>query len=150
MYQVNHIHQTLPLCTVEYSVNWKTSYCLLGMASLLLLAIGMTCRREKTHARSEAGLLCACGACSPLTSVLTKYLTKQSKFLPAMTGPFLYWLGKSFGSDSLPTPNVHGKLIPATSNSDAIYGTLSSALLYVTNVLLSGKAVSGAVLLVVV
>ena len=29
------------------------SYCLLGMASLLLLAIGMTCRREKTHARSE-------------------------------------------------------------------------------------------------
>ena len=69
----------------------------------------------------SAGLLCACGACSPLTSVLTKYLTKQSKFLPAMTGPFLYWLGKSFGSDSLSTPNVYGKLIPAASNSDATY-----------------------------
>ena len=57
MYQVNCIYQNLPLCTVEYRVeypvDWKTSYCLLGMASLLLLAIGMTCRREKTHARSE-------------------------------------------------------------------------------------------------
>ena len=61
----------------------------------------------------SAGLLCACGACSRLTSVLTKYLIKQSKFLPAMTGPFLYWLGKSFDSDSSPTPNVYGKLIPA-------------------------------------
>ena len=96
----------------------------------------------------SAGLLCACGACSPLTSVLTKYLTKQSKFLPAITGPFLYWLGKSFGSDSSPTPNVYGKMIPAASSSDAIYGTLSSALSYVPNVLLSGKAVSGAVFLV--
>ena len=97
----------------------------------------------------SAGLLCACCACSPLTSVLTKYLMKQSKFLPAITGPFLYWLGKSFNSDSLPTPNVYGKLIPAAPNSDAIYGTLSSALSYVPNVLLSGKAVSGAVFLVV-
>ena len=97
----------------------------------------------------SAGLLCACGACSPFTSVLTKYLTKQSKSLPAMTGPFLYWLGKSFSSDSLPTPNVCGKMIPAASNSDATYGTLSSALSYVPNVLLSGKAVSGAVFLVV-
>ena len=97
----------------------------------------------------SAGLLCVCGACSPLTSVLTKYLTKQSKVLPAVTGPFLYWLGKSFGSDSSPTPNVYGKLTLVISNSDAIYGTLSSALSYVPNVLLSGKAVSGAVLLVV-
>ena len=53
MYQVNCIHQNLPLCTVENSVDWKTSYCLLGMASLFLLVIGMACRREKTHARSE-------------------------------------------------------------------------------------------------
>ena len=57
MYQVNCIYQNLPLCTVEYRVeypvDWKTSYCLLGMASLLLLAIGMACRREKTHARNE-------------------------------------------------------------------------------------------------
>ena len=85
-----------------------------------------------------------------LTSVLTKYLTKQSS-LPVVTGPFLYRSGKSFGSDSLPTPNRYGKVIPsaAGSNSDAIYGTLSSALVYVPNVLLSGKAVSGAVLLVV-
>ena len=97
----------------------------------------------------SAGLLCVCGACSPITSVLTKYLTKQSKFLPAVTGPFLYWLGKSFGSDSSPTPNVYGKMTLVISNSDAIYGTLSSALSYVPNVLLSGKAVSGAVLLVV-
>ena len=87
---------------------------------------------------------------APPTSVLTKYLTKQFKVLPAMTGPFLYWLGKSFGSDSSPTPNVYEKMIPAAPNSDTIYGTLSSALSYVPNVLLSGKAVSGAVFLVVV
>ena len=136
------------MLTVEYPVDWKMSYCLLGIASLLFLATGMTCRREQTHARSECSAAVS-GACSPLTSVLTKYLTKQSKFLPAMTGPFLYWSGKSFGSDSSPTPNVYGKVIPAASNSDAIYGTLSSALSYVPNVLLSGKAVSGAVSLVV-
>ena len=46
-------HHSSPMFTVEYPVDWKTSYCLLGMASLLRLAIGMTCRREKTHARSE-------------------------------------------------------------------------------------------------
>ena len=85
-----------------------------------------------------------------LTSVLTKYLTKQSS-LPATTGPFLYRPGKSFGSDSSPTPNWYGNVIPSAvgSNSDAIYGTLSCGLSYVPNVLLSGKAVSGAVLLVV-
>ena len=65
------------------------SYCLLGIAFLLLLVIGMTCRREQLHARSECSAA-VCGARSPLTSVLTKYLTKQSNFLPAMRGPFLY------------------------------------------------------------
>ena len=66
-----------------------------------------------------------------------------------MTGPFLYRSGKSFGSDSSPTPNVCGKLTLVISNSDAMYGTSSPALSYVPNVLLSGKAVSGAVFLVV-
>ena len=86
-----------------------------------------------------------------LTSVLTKYLTKQYKLLSATTGPLRYWSGKSFSSDSLPTPNMYGNVIPsaAASNSDAIYGTLSSSLSYVPNVLLSGKAVSGGVFLVV-
>ena len=153
MYQVNCIYQNLPLCTVEYRVeypvDWKTSYCLLGMASLLLLATGMTCRREKTHARSECrAAVCMWCLLSPHLSA-DKESDKQSKFLPAMTGPFLYWLGKSFGSDSSPTPNVYGKLIPAASNSDTIYGTLSPALSYVPNALLSGKAVSGAVFLIV-
>ena len=97
----------------------------------------------------SVGLLCMCGICSPLTSVLTKYLMKQFKFLPTLIGPFLYWSGKSFGSDLLPTPNVYGKLIPATSDSATTYGTLSSAVSYVPNVLLSGKAVSGAMFLVV-
>ena len=54
-----------------------------------------------------------------------------------MTGPFLY-PGKS------PTPNMNGKVIPAASNLGAIYGTSSSALSYVPNVLSSGEAVSGA------
>ena len=42
-----------PMFTVEYPVDWNSSYCLLGMASLLLLAVGTTCRSEKTRARSE-------------------------------------------------------------------------------------------------
>ena len=112
------------------------SYCLLGIAFLLLITTGMTCRREQTHARSECSAA-VCGSSSPLTSVLTKYLTKQSKFLPAMTGPFLY-PGKS------PTPNMNGKVIPAASKLSAIYGTLSAALSYVPNVVLSGEVVSGA------
>ena len=90
-----------------------------------------------------------CGADSSPTLVLTKYLTKQSKFLSTMTRPLRYWSGKSSISVTSPTPNVYGKLIPAASNSDAMYGTLSSALSYVPNVLLAGKAVSGSVSLVV-
>ena len=144
---MSRIHHNSLVFTETYPVDRKILYCLLGIASLLLLTTGMTCRREQTHARSECSAA-VCGACSPLTSVLTKYLTKQSKFLPAMTGPFLYWSGKSFGSDSSPTPNVYGKLTLVASNSDAIYGTLSPALSYVPNVLLSGKAVSGALFLV--
>ena len=43
-----------PMFTVEYSVDWNSSYCLLETAPLLLLLLfGMTCRRETTHARSE-------------------------------------------------------------------------------------------------
>ena len=47
-----YVHNSL-LFTLMYPVDRKMSYCLLGMTSLLLLAIGMACRREKTHARSE-------------------------------------------------------------------------------------------------
>ena len=59
-----HTHKlcmyTLPIChsspmfTVKYPVDWKTSYCLSRIASLLLLLpTVMICRRQKTHARSE-------------------------------------------------------------------------------------------------
>ena len=49
----SHTHHNSLVVTFMYPVDRKMPYCLLGMASLFLLVIGMACRREKTHARSE-------------------------------------------------------------------------------------------------
>ena len=59
------VHHNSPVFTVAYPVEWKTSYSLLGIASLLLLAIGGAgvTWREQTHARSGFSAA-ACGACS--------------------------------------------------------------------------------------
>ena len=55
------VHHNSPLFTVAYPVEWNSSYCLLGIASLLLLE--GTTWREQSHARSGFSAA-ACGACS--------------------------------------------------------------------------------------
>ena len=51
------------MLTEAYPLDWKTSYCLLDIASLLLLAVGGVTWREQSHARSGFSAA-ACGACS--------------------------------------------------------------------------------------
>ena len=69
--------------TVAYPVDWKTLYCLLGIASLLLLG-GMTWR-EQSHARSGFSAA-TCGACSLPHLSADKVSDKTVQRLPCHDG----------------------------------------------------------------